>query len=101
MLTPILIHNVLAQPVVPRLQLIANDLIHLKVAFDVSVPIQPRPLIIDYYVLGRIYVPVAQIDPVVHATLNHVALKYTPATRQYHQATTDRAGDVVVDHFNT
>lgn len=78
-LASVLIHNVLAQPIVPALQFVANDLVHLEVPFDVPVSIKPTPLIVHDDVLGGVYVAIAQVDAIVQARFYDVVVEDAPA----------------------
>lgn len=55
----VLVHYILAEAIVPGLELVSNDLIHLEAAFDVTVAVEPTPLVISYDVAGGINVAVA------------------------------------------
>ena len=100
-LASILIHDVLAQPIVPALKLVANDLVHLEVPFDVPVSIQPAPLIVYNDVLGGINVTIAQVDAIVQAGFYDVVIEDAPAASEDDQARPDGTGDVVVDHLDS
>ena len=78
-LASILIHDVLAQPIVPALKLVADDLVHLEVPLNVPVSIQPASLIVNDDVLGGINVAIAQVNAVVQAGFNDVVIEDTSA----------------------
>jgi len=55
----VLVHYILAEAIVPGLELVPYDLIHLEATFDVTVAVEPTPLVVSYYVAGGINVAVA------------------------------------------
>ena len=101
MLRAVLVHDVLAQAVVPSLQLVPNDFVHLKVPFYVAIAVESRALIVNYDVFRRVDVSIAQVDAIVHAVFYHVRLENTAAPGQYDQATADGPSDIVVDHLDS
>ena len=74
----VLVHNVFAEPIVPGLQFVLDDLIVKELTFDMPVSVQTRSIVANNNVICSIDVSVAKVDSIVVAVANDVVFKFAP-----------------------
>ena len=71
----ILIHNVLAEAIVPSLQLVVSDQIHEEASLDVPIAVESTALVANDNVVARMYVAIAEVNAIVETVPDDVMLK--------------------------
>lgn len=101
MFGPILVHNILAQSIVPTLEFVIQHFVHLEVAFYVTVAVETTAFVIWNNIPRSINIPITKVNPIIHAPLDDVIIKYAATASEYDETWPHWPRDVIVYHFHS